>query len=316
MRRRHALSTIALTSLVFAARRSIAQTPLAKLRVVGPTAESLTNLYYAIKTGMFARAGLDVSFVSTSSGSAATTAVITGTYDIALTSLLPLLSAHLRSIPVAIVAPAVINTARNPFAQLQIAADAPYKTGADLNGKTMAVPAIGDMNTLGTKAWVEKAGGDWRSLKFVEIPNVAIDAALGAHRVDAGIVQQPQLDASVAAGVTKTLGYAYGAIAPVMMSVVYIARTDWADAHADAVRTYARVLADATTYVNGHPIETAPYVSELTKIDLAICLKMHRTINGTTLDPTLFQPVIDAAARYEQIARAFPARDIIWTGPK
>jgi NitT/TauT family transport system substrate-binding protein len=317
MRRRHALSTLSLASLAgLAPRPAPAQSTLEKIQVVGPVAESLTNLVYAIKNGMFRRAGLDVTLVETSSGAAATTAVITGTYDIGLTSLLPILAAHVRGIPIAIVAPAVINTARNPFAELQIAADAPYKTGADLNGKTMAVPSIGDMNTLGTKAWVDKTGGDWRSLKFVEVPNVAIEAAIVTRRVAGGIMQSPLLDTSVAAGTTKTLAYAYGAIAPVMMSVVYIARTDWAAQHAEALRTYNRVLNEATAYVNAHPAETAPYVAELTKIDLANTTKMHRTINGTTLDPAMFQPVIDAAAKYEQIAHGFPARELIWNDAK
>jgi ABC-type nitrate/sulfonate/bicarbonate transport system substrate-binding protein len=70
-----------------------------RIQVVGPPAESATNLYYAIKTGMFAHAGLDVTMVATNSGAAGTTAVITGTYELVRTSLLPLLSAHLRGIP-------------------------------------------------------------------------------------------------------------------------------------------------------------------------------------------------------------------------
>jgi len=126
------------------------------------------------------------------------------------------------------------------------------------------------------------------------------------------VMQSPLFDASVAAGTTKTLAYAYGAIAPLFMGAAYVARTDWATQHADAVRRYARVLGEAATYVNSHPTETAPLVAELTKIEIANVAKMHRTFNGTTLDPALVQPVIDAAAKYEVIARSFPAREILW----
>jgi len=256
-----------------------------------------------MKNGTFARSGLDVSTVPISSGAAATTAVIAGTYSIARTSLIALLSAHLRGIPIVIVAPSIVNTERNPFAELQIAVDAPFKTGADLHGKTIGSPALGDINALATRAGVDKTGGDWRSLRFVEVPNVALEAAIVQPRIDAAILQSPVLDASLAAGTTKTLAYAYGAIATLFMGAAYVARSDWAAQHADPLRRFVRILAEAATYVNTHPAETAPLVSEVTKIEIANTAKMHRTMNGTTLDPSLVQPVIDAAAKYEQYER-------------
>jgi hypothetical protein len=58
-------------------------------------------------------------------------------------------------------------------------------------------------------------------------------------------------------------------------------------------------------------LETAPLIAEFTKIELAKVARMHRTSNALSLDPALIQPVIDAAAKYEIIARGFPARDIL-----
>jgi NitT/TauT family transport system substrate-binding protein len=311
MNRRYALSLAVAAAAAPTVGR--AQAP-EKLRAAGPPTEDATNIYYAVKNGLFARAGLDVEMVNTSSGTAATTAMIAGTYEIARTSILPLLAAYLRNIQVAIVAPELLTVASNPFALLQIAPDAPYRSGADLNGKTIGVPALNDQNSLATRCWVDRNGGDWRSLKFTEIPNSALEAAIAQHRVDAAILQQPALDVSLNAGTTKTLGNAYNAIASTYMSGAYVARSDWAAQHADALRRFNRVLGEATAYVNGHRQETAPLVVELTKIELATALKMHRAINATTLDAGLVQPLIDAAARYEHLPRSFPAREIMWSG--
>lgn len=220
----------------------------------------------------------------------------------------------MRNIPIVLVAPEIVYSPQSPFALLLMAADAPYKSDADLNGKTIGVPSLGDLNTLAARAWVDKTGGDWRSLKFVELPNAALEAALVEHRIDAAMVQPPQLDSSLAAGTTKTLGDAYGAIAPTFLSSGYVASTPWVAAHAELVRKWAATLATATTYVNAHHAETAPLVSELTKIPLADTAKLHRANNATTLDPALIQPFIDASAKYELIARAFPARDLLVTG--
>lgn len=312
MRRRDAVIGLAFASLarpVASVRAQSGET----IVVAGPASESQTNLYYAIKTGMMRRAGLDVSMVSTASGAAATTAVITGTYQLGITNVLSIFTAHLSGISIVLAVPGIINTEHNPFAELQVASDAPYHSGADLNGKTAASPGLGDINSLATRAWVDKNGGDSQTMKFVEIPNIALEAALVSHRIDAAVLQSPLLDASLQAGTTRTLGYAYGAIAPQFMGSGLVARRDWADEHAPALRRFVRVLGDATLYVMAHPAETAPLVAELTKITVENTAKMHRTVNGIVLDPALIQPVIDVAAKYRTIARSFPAREIVWT---
>ena len=310
MRRRTAL--IALTSPLALPRAVRAQTRL--LRVAGPPTEDSTNLYYGVKSGLFARAGLTVEMANTSNGAAATEALIGGTYELAKTNLLSALLAHLHDIPVVIVAPELMYNPRDPSVLLQIAADSGYRTGADVNGKTAGVPILNGGATLMTKAWVDKNGGDWRSLKFVEIPNTAMEAAIVGHRVEIGVLQPPQLDVSLANGTTKTLGNCMGAIAPNYLYGAYIARREWVAQHADELRTFARVLNDATNYVAAHLTETEPLVAEMTKIDLANVKKLHRTVNGTVVTDAIVQPFIDAAARYGEISRGFPAREIIWSG--
>ena len=316
MERRRTLQLLSAVSAAAAAFPAAARAQAApvKLHVAGTPTEDMTNFYYCWKSGEFSKAGLDVELVPTSTGAAATTAVIAGTYDIGKTSTLVVFSAHLHDIPILIVAPELINDPRNPFAMLQVAADSTLKTGADLNGKTIGVTALNDVNTLATRAWVDKNGGDWRSLKFVEIPNAATEAALVQHRIDAAILQNPQLDASLAAGRTKSIGDAWSAITPSFMIGVYVARREWAQQHADVLRRFNTALDAATRYVNAHPTETIPYAAELTKMDPAAIAKMKRSVNGTSIVPSMLQPVIDAAVKYETLPKGFSARDIVWTG--
>ena len=303
---------VALAALNAAPLRAASET----ITVVGVPSEDMTDIYYAVKTDMFARKGLDVKIVDASSGGAATAAVVSGTYQLGKSSLLALFNAHLAGIPMVAIAGDILNEPKNPRSLLQIAPDSPYKTGADLNGKTIGVPALGDATTLAIRAWVDKTGGDWHSLKFVEFPNAALEAAIVGHRVDAAILQTPQLDISLEAGTTKTLSYANEAIAPRFILAGYVALAEWANHHADEVRTFASTLAAATSYVNTHRPETAPVVAEFTKATLANVAKMHRTTNPTVLDPALIQPLIDAAAKYGILSRSFPAREIIWSGAK
>ena len=313
--RRHRAISVALSSLGVVAGLSFSRAQAAPetLRLAGPPTEDAVNASYAEKSGMFARADLDVEMIATASGTAATTAVIAGTYELARTSMMAVFTAHLRNIPIVVVAPHNLYSTQNPFSLLQIAADSPYKTGADLSGKTIGSPALNDLNVLATRAWVDKNGGDWRSLKFVEIPNAALEASIVAHRIDAAILQLTQLDDSLAAGTTKTLGNPLAAIAPVFLAGVNVARGEWATPHAESLRKLNRVLIDSGAYVNAHHAETVPLVVELTKMDPANVTKMRRTIFAPSLDIAMVQPVIDAAARYGIIPRGFSARELLWS---
>src|ERR1700742_1907608 len=97
-----------------AALAQTAQTPLPKLVVGTNAADNIVDLIWAKATGMFTKAGLDVDIQKLSSGSAVTSAVLGGTLDIGRSSLLPLISARSRGIPVQLVAPAEMGFAEDP----------------------------------------------------------------------------------------------------------------------------------------------------------------------------------------------------------
>jgi len=54
-------------------------------------------------------------------------------------------------------------------------------------------------------------------------------------------------------------------------------------------------------------------MSGITKIPLPVYQKMGRAPGATSSDPTLLQGLIDTAARYKNIARAFPARELYFS---
>jgi NitT/TauT family transport system substrate-binding protein len=314
MRRSNFIGAASLSLVLPAfARPASADTALEPLRLIAIPSDALTPLYYGIRTGIFKKAGIDLQISPASSGTAATTAVIGGEYDVANTSILPVMNAHLRSVPIAIVAPQAVYTPSNPFSLLQIAPDMPYKSGADLNGKVVACGALNDISQLSISAWVDKNGGDATSLKFVEIPSAATDAAIAEHRVAAGLLLEPLLDESLAAGRTKTLGDAYGAIAPKIMFAAYVARPDWANQHADLLRRFVAAAGTAAAYTNEHPAETAAMMSDITKVPLAVMQRMRRVVCATSMDPRLVQPIIDSAVRYKLIPKAFNAEELFFT---
>jgi NitT/TauT family transport system substrate-binding protein len=310
MDRRAVLAAVAASALVRPA-RARAQA-VEKIRIAAVPTEDLTSLWYGIRNGNFQRAGIEVEVVSTSSGAAATTAMLAGTYDLAKPSLMAVFSAYLRNVPIVVVAPGFVHTPAHPNSLLQVAADAPLRTAADLNGKTMGTPALNDVASCAIRSWMDKNGGDWRSLKAVEVPNAALEEALVRRRIDIASMTSPALDLSLAAGTTRTIGDGYGSIAQIMMLAAYVGRPDWVAQHGDALRRFNRALREAASYVNTHLPETAPLVIEMTKMEAVTLAKMNRTVVATELDARLVQPLIDAAVKYGELPRSFPAQDLLW----
>lgn len=300
-------------TLVLAPHVLRAQT-LEKIRLTGVPTDDLTPIFYAVKNGLYQRAGLDVEFIPASSGTAATTAVVSGTYEMGKGSSIAALVAHLRGLPLTIVGNGAIWDPRNPFSLMLVAADSPIKTGADLNGKIASAAALNDLVQLAIMAWADKNGGDSKTIKWVEIPNSASGASLAEHRTDVTMLQEPALTAALETGKIRVLAPGMNAIADRCVLTIYFAQADWLAKHPDAVRKWVRVTYEAAAYTNSHKAETAPMMADVTKIPIETIRKMARVDHSTSSDPALIQPVIDAAAKYKNISRAFPAKEAYFNG--
>lgn len=285
---------------------------LTTIRLGGVPTDDLTPVYWAIKQGLYKKAGLDVQVIPTSSGTAATTAAISGAYEMGKGSAIASMVAHLKNLPLVVVANGAIWNPKVPFNQLLIAKDSALKTGADFNGKTIGVPALNDLNSLVVSEWVDKNGGDSKTLKFVEIPNSVAAEALAEHRIDADALQDPQLAAALATGKVKALTEPYNAISTHFVFGVYFANKSWADAHPDAVRAWTRITYEAAAYTNAHHADTVDMMSAVTKMPAPVLSKMARVESATSSDPSLLQPFVDAAAKYHQISQSFPASEMFF----
>jgi len=292
--------------------RAVRAQQLLKIRLAGVHTDDLTPVYWALQNGMYQKAGLDIEMIAANSGTAATTAVVAGTYEMGKGSVMASLVAHLRGLPLVIIANGVMWDAKAPTTVAVVAADSPIKTPKDLTGKIASAAALNDIVTLTISEWVDKAGGDSKSMKWVEIPNSAEAAAIEQHRVDVCQLNEPMYTAAIEGGKVRPLGNGLSgnAIGEHYVIAVYFAHKDFATKNPEAVRNFARVTYEAATYTNTHHAETAQMMADVTKIPLETIRKINRAPGSTTGDPALLQAVIDAAAKYGNITQAFPAKDI------
>jgi NitT/TauT family transport system substrate-binding protein len=290
-----------------------AQPQLVTLRVASTPDDTFVAVIYALRSGMFRQAGLDVQISpSSTSGAAIAASVASGAYDIGKSSLTSLLAAHLKNIPFVLIAPGSLYDPKAPYGLMIVAKDSTIKTGKDLNGQTLAVAALNGLDQVAMSAWVDHNGGDSKSLKFVELPQPEDGPALAQHRIAASLTIRPQLDSALSSGQARVLAPAFSSIGNNFLVSAWFATSDFADAHKEAIAKFARVVEQSAAYGNAHHDVTAPLLAEVAKIPIDVITHTERGVLGTQLNVGLVQPVIDQSAKYGVLARAFPAAEIIY----
>jgi NitT/TauT family transport system substrate-binding protein len=314
--RRIAVALLVCTLALVPAARGTAQTnKLVSIKVIATADDAITPILYAIKAKMFEQAGLDVQLQKGTGGAAVTAAVVSGSYDIGHASLIALMNAHVRNVPAVVIAPGALFDTKTPYAALLVPKDSVVTSGKDLDGKIVASATLGDLAQVALCSWSELHGGDWHSMKFVEVPMSAAGTALIAHRTSAQSVTEPFLDSALATNQVRSLGSAYAAIAPHFLFSGWFTTTDWAKQHPDLVKKFAQVINQAGDYTNAHHAETAPILGQFSGVPAEVFDHMsQRAFAGTKLRAEDIQPLIDRAARYSIIPHAFPAKEMIESG--
>lgn len=303
-----AASLLLLVTAGAAAQTTPALTPV---RVLASPVDDVMPVLYAVKTGMFRKAGLDVTVDRANSGAAAAAAVIGGSVDIGKGNIMSVITAHAHNVPLVIVAPAAIYDPKSPDAALVVAADSPIRSAQDLIGKVVGVTALNDLSAVATEAWLDGHGGDWRKTQFVEVPYASQLPELESGRIAATVLLKPFINDAVNTGKARVLGLVYGAVGNDFLESVWEANAGYVAAHPDVIERFQRVVARASAFTNTHPSATVDLLVSFTGLEPQRAALVSRMVNGTVVRPDEIQPVIDIAERFNLISKAFPAQEII-----
>ena len=308
MRRREALGALAALCSV----PSIAASQeLRTLHVGLSEGDDATPTLYALKTGIFKKYGLDVVIVPAPSGAASLAALAGGAIDMAGTSLLSFLSARQRGITIEIVAPLAVYSPESVYAAIVVKKSATYRSGRDLNGKTIASPALRDLNWIASMAWIDQNGGDSSTVKSVEIPSSAIPVAIDEGRIDAATVTTPRYVQAVNTGKVRILGKSYESIAKHFLFAAFVAQNDFSAKNPDVVARFGRAIRDATAFTNTHHNDTLELYASFAKIDPKDIRDAPRAVSAEYVAAKDIQPLIDVGVKYKVLERAVDPQSLL-----
>jgi NitT/TauT family transport system substrate-binding protein len=286
------------------------QSALTVVRAVGPPNDGYKAVYYGVKSGIFKKYGLDVQTSIVASGAAAAAALSGGAADIAYTNILTLIQAHTHNVPMVFVAPGNLQLPGKVETDLLVGSDSTIKTGRDLNGKTLGSASLRDINSAASLAWIDKTGGDSKTVKVVEVPASAGAAFLEEHRADAVVLNEPAVSQAVATGKARILAAPYDAVGA-GMTAGFAAMEPYVTANRDVMTRFAKAMHEASTYTNAHLPETVDLVAAYSGVQPDVVAKSARFVDAEYLETRYLQPMIDLCARYQLIDKDFPAADVI-----
>lgn len=263
---------------------------------------------YANDLGFFKRAGLNVEVSVLTSGSVVASAVSGGSIDIGQANIVALATAHVQGLPFVIIAPAGYYTSKGPTTELVVAATSRISSAKDLDGKTIAVTALKDLNWVGIQSWLTQNGATSESVKYIEVPQSAVCNTLTSGRADAGILSEPYLSYALE-NQCRVLAPTHDAIAKEFLVGAWFSTVPWAQAHPDLVNRFRAVMRETARWANAHHAESSRILEKYMKLTAAPGMK--RVPFAETIDRAQVQNLIDMAAKYGALKSGFPAAELL-----
>jgi NitT/TauT family transport system substrate-binding protein len=304
--RLHAVAAAAVPLTMLPA-RAVAQDKT-RIVLVGTANDSGGEMFYAEDRGLYKKAGLDVKVQVLNNPGASVAAVIGGTAQVSTLTIPGIALARQRGIPIVIIAPASLYSSKLPTSGIFVLKDSPIATAADLNGKTVAIRDIGNMSYYGAAAWIDKNGGDSKTIKWVEIPDPAALAAMQSGRIDAASVSEPALDDAIHGPNARLLAACYDAIAPSFMIAAYFSTAAFAQAHPRAVRAFSQAIIEAGIWANHDRAASAKILAKYSGVPVPPT--NTRVTYAEQMRPADAQPVLDLLERYGVLKKKMAASEL------
>jgi NitT/TauT family transport system substrate-binding protein len=279
------------------------------VRLAAPALDATALMFYANDENFFKNAGLTVDLQAMANGEAVTLAIAGGAVDIGCSEVVSLILAYHKGVPITLIASGGSQTAKVAVGYLFSRNDLRVTSGADFNGKTVAVVGLNGFAQYGTQQWIDKNGGDSKTVKFVQFAGAQIGVALQDGRVDGAFVPEPFV--SLVRKVARPVANSMAAVATQFLSSAHFTTVPYARAHPDEIRRFQTAMRQAADWANANHDQTALIVERVARVSPEIVAASTRSYYADTLDVAAVQPLIDMTAKYGNF-QTFPAGDMIY----
>jgi NitT/TauT family transport system substrate-binding protein len=305
-------SSVAAAAVAAYAAPAQAQPAPLSLRVAATPNDTFASAYYAQDLGYFTRAGLDVDLQSFTTGATIAAAIVGGAIDIGVAVPVTIAFAHLRGLPLVIVAAGSLSVASVPGLRLAVLKGSPIKTAGELEGKTVAINALGVGLDLSLHAWMAQNGADYSKVKLAEVTFSEMGAAMQRGTVDASVITEPAFTVAAQQYGAVMLVDLDTAVGPRFLNSVWFTTHDFAQSHPEHIKRFQSAIYAVQKWANTHNAQTAVILAKVAKMDLSLVKAMTRSPWADQLRAVDVQPFLDTAAKYGALPHPIDANDLIY----
>jgi NitT/TauT family transport system substrate-binding protein len=173
----------------------------------------------------------------------------------------------------------------------------------------MVVSVLGSIIQVEALAWIDKHGGDWKSIKWVEAPPSADGALVASGKVDGSVITETFLSGAIADGNGKLLSYVGAEVDPLLIEGGYFCSQDYATKHPDVVKKFNDALLEAGKWANGHHTEAAAIIQKYSQRNPSAIA--HHAVYPETFKASDLQPLIEAAVKYGALKQTISASEMV-----
>ncbi|KPQ19319.1 MAG: NMT1/THI5 like [Rhodobacteraceae bacterium HLUCCA24] len=186
-------------------------------------------------------------------------------------------------------------------------------SGADLEGKRLAVNTRNNIIWLYAKAWVDATGGDADSVTYLEVPFPQMLDAVAGDQVDAAFLVDPFFTAGTSSGAVELVGWPYNAIQPQIPVGMYATTESYLAENPEVIANFVSAYNKAVDWANDNAgtDEWAEIVASYTRLTPDRLSDLQILPFFKTIDPDRLQPTLDLMVDYDLLRSPIEAADML-----
>lgn len=280
------------------------------VRVGALPISSLAPFYIAELKGWFQEEGLTIEKIP-QFGPQGLQLLESGQMDLNFGDTVSTITAYARGFRLKVVAPA--SSARDAppdSSTLLVPVGSSIRRPKDLEGKRVAVDAIGGINWTFIRAAVDKDGGDSNKVQFIELPFPQMPDALINNQVDAANLVEPGRSLALKTGKVEALFYPFILALPGMDISHIVAKEDWIQHHPNTLRRFLKAYARGIAFINQNEAEARRLVAQYANIDPSVAEGMAINAFRPTVQPDKWQQTADLLVKFGRLDKPVQVQSI------
>ena len=275
--------------------------PIRALKVGYLPLTDFLGMYAAIEQGYMAEEGLKLELQAMAGGATIIPAIVGGSLDFGISNYVSVIVANGQGIKIKAFSDSAYGSKASPPFAIIVKKGSPITTAKDLNGKKVAVNTRNGIVHVGVMEWIERGGGDPKTVQYVELPFPQMPPAITQGSVDAAAPTEPFVTVSTSQD-ASVLSYYLTDLRDNCAIAGFISTDDWITKNRDAAQAFHRANTKGMDWVAKNEKTAREYAAKYANLDPAIASK----INLAALRST---PLVDAVQFWVDMSKKWGLLD-------